>query len=162
MNLPTGEMCEKRPRIKGIPKFMIVDQTPLFLWQWWNELEWHARRIVKDYLGHPVYMVQINLKRDVFKALIDAWDHRNNVFHLSNLEMTPTLRELASFMGVRFNRQGSDLRNKMSIVPKNMDEIKFLKLLKINQIKIERLEKGWIFMKFLFNGFGREEGFKKY
>ena len=68
MNPRTRGKCEKRPRVEGIPKFMIVDQTPLLLWQWWNGMEEQDKRIVKDYLGHLVHMMEINPRRDVFEA----------------------------------------------------------------------------------------------
>ncbi|KAM3220016.1 hypothetical protein P3L10_024547 [Capsicum annuum] len=44
MNLPTRGTCEKRPKVEGISKFIIVDQTPLLLRQWWNEMEGHDYR----------------------------------------------------------------------------------------------------------------------
>lgn len=60
----------------------------------------HGQRILKNYFGHLVHMMEINPRRNVFEGLIDAWDRHNNVYHFSNFEMTPTLEELARCMGV--------------------------------------------------------------
>ncbi|KAG5620662.1 hypothetical protein H5410_005880 [Solanum commersonii] len=54
--------------------------------------------------------------------------------------MTPTLEEITSFIGKRFNIRGADLCNKRPRVPKNVDAKKFLDLLKINQIEKENLK----------------------
>ncbi|KAH0655158.1 hypothetical protein KY285_030040 [Solanum tuberosum] len=57
--------------------------------------------------------------------------------------MTPTLEEIANFMGKGSSVRGADLRNKKPIIPKNVNAKKFLELLKINQIEKESLKNGW-------------------
>ncbi|KAG5610295.1 hypothetical protein H5410_021576 [Solanum commersonii] len=61
--------------------------------------------------------------------------------------MTPTLEEIASFMGKESNIQGANLRNKRPIIPKNVDTNMFMDLLKINQID------GWVSLDFLYERF---------
>ena len=43
--------------------------------------------------------MEIDPRRDVVEALILFWDPKNNVFCFSECEMTPTLEEIAGFMG---------------------------------------------------------------
>ncbi|KAH0685499.1 hypothetical protein KY290_016977 [Solanum tuberosum] len=64
--------------------------------------------------------------------------------------MTPTLEEIARFMGKGYNVRGADLRNKKSIIPKNVDAKKSLEFLKINQIANESLKNGWVSLDFLY------------
>lgn len=78
-------------------------------------------------------MMEINPKRDVFEALIQFWDPRNNVFRFSDCEMTPTLEKIAGFFGMGSKLWGFDLHNKRPIFPKNVDGNKFLDLLKNNR-----------------------------
>ncbi|KAH0698052.1 hypothetical protein KY290_013757 [Solanum tuberosum] len=54
--------------------------------------------------------------------------------------MTPTLKEITSFMGKGSSVRGANLRNKKPIIPKNVNAKKFLKLLKINQVEKESLK----------------------
>ncbi|KAH0664866.1 hypothetical protein KY285_026072 [Solanum tuberosum] len=77
--------------------------------------------------------MEIDLRRDVIEALIPFWDSKNNVFQFSYFEMTPTLEEIASFMG-----QGSSVREK------------------------ESLKNGWVLLDFLYERYGQKDGFKNY
>ncbi|KAH0679217.1 hypothetical protein KY284_020302 [Solanum tuberosum] len=70
--------------------------------------------------------------------------------------MTPTLEEIASFMGKESNIWGADLRNKRPIIPKNIDANRFMDLLKINQIEKESLKNGWVSLDQLSNQRGVE------
>lgn len=63
-------------------------------------------------------MLEIGPRRDVFEALIHFWDHKNNVFCLSDCELTPTLEEIAGFMGRGYSLRGSNLHDKRPIGPK--------------------------------------------
>ncbi|KAG5614254.1 hypothetical protein H5410_014078 [Solanum commersonii] len=96
---PTKGQGFKRPRSEGIPEFMIVDTIPTNLWRWWADMGSHEQRKVKEHLGHLVHLMEIDPRRDVIEALIPFWDSKNNVFRFSDFEMTPTLEEIASFMG---------------------------------------------------------------
>ncbi|KAH0633002.1 hypothetical protein KY284_035788 [Solanum tuberosum] len=89
----------KRPRSEEILEFMIVGTIPKNLWPWWTNMGSHEQRRVKEYLGHLVHLLEIDPRRDVIEALIPFWDSKNNVFRFSDFEMTPTLEEIASFMG---------------------------------------------------------------
>ncbi|KAG5620960.1 hypothetical protein H5410_006178 [Solanum commersonii] len=84
--------------------------------------------------------MKIDPRRDVIEVLIPLWDPKYNVFGFSDFEMTPTLKEITSFMRKGSSVRGADLRNKKPIIPKNVDAKKFLKLLKINQIEKESLK----------------------
>ncbi|KAH0769626.1 hypothetical protein KY290_013607 [Solanum tuberosum] len=110
----------------------------------------YEQRRVEEHLGHLVHLMEIDPRRDVIETLIPFWDPNNNVFRFSNFEVTPTLEEIASFMGKRFSIRSADLCNKRPIVPKNVDAKKFLDLLKINQIEKESLKNGWVSLEFLY------------
>lgn len=71
-------------------------------------------------------MLEIGPRRDVFEALIHFWDHKNNVFCVSDCELTPTLEEIAGFMGRGSSLRGSNLHDKRPIGPKNIEGNKFL------------------------------------
>ncbi|KAK4737132.1 hypothetical protein R3W88_000829 [Solanum pinnatisectum] len=93
---------------------------------------------VKKHLGHIVHLRVIDPRRDVIEALIPFRNPKNNVFRFSDFEMTPTLKEVVSFM-----RKGP-------IIPKNVVAKKFLYLLKINQIEKESLKNGRVSVDFLY------------
>ncbi|KAH0712128.1 hypothetical protein KY289_008087 [Solanum tuberosum] len=122
----------------------------------------YEQRKVKEYLGHLVHLMEIDPRRDVIEALIPIWDPKNNVFQFSDFEMTPTLEDIASFMGKGYSIRGADLRNKKLIVPKNVDAKKFLDLLKINQIENESLKNWWVSLDFLYKRYGQKDGFENY
>ncbi|KAG5630240.1 hypothetical protein H5410_001957 [Solanum commersonii] len=65
-------------------------------------------------------------------------------------------------MGKRTSIQGADLHNKRPIIPKNVDAKKFLDFLKINQIEKESLKNGWVSLDFLYERYGKKDGFKNY
>uniref|UniRef100_M1B702 DUF7745 domain-containing protein n=1 Tax=Solanum tuberosum TaxID=4113 RepID=M1B702_SOLTU len=122
----------------------------------------HEQRKVKEHLGHLVHLMEIDPRRDVIEALIPFWDPKNNVFRFLDFEMTPTLEEIASFMGKGSSVRGADLRNKKPIIPNNVDAKKFLELLKINQIEKESLKNGWVSLDFLYERYGQNGEFKNY
>ncbi|KAH0652520.1 hypothetical protein KY289_030198 [Solanum tuberosum] len=125
-------------------------------------MESHEQRRVKEILGHLVHLMEIDPRRDVIETLIPFWDPKNNVFRFSDFEMTPTLEEIASFMGKGSSVRGADLRNKKLIIPKNVNAKKFLELLKINQIEKESLKNGRVSLDFLYERYGQKNGFKNY
>ena len=106
--------------------------------------------------------MEIDPRRDVVKALILFWDLKNNVFHFSDCEMTPTLEEIAGFMGKGSTVRGANLSNKRHIILKHVDDKKFLELLKINQIEKESLKNGWVSLDFLYQRYDQRDGFKNY
>ncbi|OIT37303.1 hypothetical protein A4A49_51354 [Nicotiana attenuata] len=120
---------EKRHISEGIPYFLIVDQIQQLLWDWWRGFKEYERNQIKKYLGHLVHMMMIKPRRD---------DPENNVFCFTNCEMTPTLEEITHFQG-----WGPNLRRQRPIVPKNMNEGDFLKLLNINYGQYEGLGGKW-------------------
>ncbi|KAH0661611.1 hypothetical protein KY284_026542 [Solanum tuberosum] len=76
--------------------------------------------------------------------------------------MTPTLEEIASFMGKGSSVRDADLRNKKPIIPKNVAAKKFLQLLKINQVEKESLKNGWVSLDFLYERYDQKDEFKNY
>ena len=78
---------------------MIVDTIPKDLWQWWTDMGSHQKKRLKAHLGHLVHLMEIDPRRDVVKVLIPFWDPKTNVFSFSDCDMTPTLKEIAGFMG---------------------------------------------------------------
>ncbi|XP_075089910.1 uncharacterized protein LOC142171452 [Nicotiana tabacum] len=101
-------------------------------------------------------MMTIKPRRDVIEALIPHWDPENNVFRFTDYEMTPTLEEIAHFQG-----WGRNLRRQRPIVPKNVNEGKFLKLLNINYGQYEGLGGKWVKFELLFHLYGLKCNFER-
>ncbi|KAH0700844.1 hypothetical protein KY290_015716 [Solanum tuberosum] len=112
---------QKRKKDSNVP-LQVVDCTPLQLWAWWNDMGLIEQGIIFKYLGFLTRIMQVEPKRDVIEALLSFWDPTNNVFRVSNFEMTPTMEEIAGFtgFGVRYGREdgfkifGRTLNNKGS------------------------------------------------
>ncbi|KAH0633076.1 hypothetical protein KY284_035862 [Solanum tuberosum] len=101
--------------------------------------------------------MQVESKRDVIEALLSFWDPINNVFRYSNFEMTPTLEEITGFTGF-----GVRLHHQRLISPRGISINKYLQHLNICKAKEESLDKGWISLQFLYDRYGKEDGFKKF
>ncbi|KAH0709131.1 hypothetical protein KY284_010558 [Solanum tuberosum] len=101
--------------------------------------------------------MQVEPNRDVIEALLSFWGPTNNVFRFSNFETTPTLEEIAGFTGF-----GVRLHHQRLIAPKGISINKFFQHLNICKVKEKSLDKGWISLQFLYDKYGREEGFKKF
>ena len=69
----------------------------------------HEKKRLKAHLGHLVHLMEIDPRRDVVKALILFRDPKNNEFCFFDYEMTPTLEEIAGFMGKGCTVRGVDL-----------------------------------------------------
>ncbi|KAH0712526.1 hypothetical protein KY289_008485 [Solanum tuberosum] len=101
--------------------------------------------------------MQVEPKRDVIEALLSFWDPTNNVFRFSNFEMTPTLEEIVGFTGF-----GVRLHHQRLITPRGISINKFFQHLSICKVREKSLDKGWISLQFLYDRYGREDGFNKF
>ncbi|KAH0637875.1 hypothetical protein KY289_037790 [Solanum tuberosum] len=153
---PGRGKCQKRKRDSNVP-LQVVDCTPLQLWAWWNDMGLIEQGIIFKYLGFLTRIMQVEPKRDVIEALLSFWDPTNNVFRFSNFEMTPTLEEIAGFTGF-----GVRLHHQRLIAPRGISINKFFQHLSICKVKEKSLDKGWISLQFLYDRYGREDGFKKF
>ncbi|KAG5570598.1 hypothetical protein H5410_060364 [Solanum commersonii] len=86
----------------------------------------YEQRRVKYHLGHLVHLMKIYPRRIVIDALSPFWDPKNNMFQFSNFELTPTLEEIASFIGKGSSIWGVDLHRKRLVIPKSVDGNKFI------------------------------------
>ncbi|KAH0682854.1 hypothetical protein KY290_021455 [Solanum tuberosum] len=156
MGHPGRGKCQKRKRDLNVP-LQVVDCTPLQLWAWWNDMGLIEQGIIFKYLGFLTRIMQVEPKRDVIEALLSFWDPTNNIFRFSNFEMTPTLEEIAGFTGF-----GVRLHHQRLIAPRGISINKFFQHLNICKVREKSLDKGWISLQFLYDRYGREDGFKKF
>lgn len=73
--------------------------------------------------------------------------------------MTPTLKEIVSFMGKRSSIRGIDPHNIRTTIPKIIDANKFQDLWKINQTEKECLKNGWVSLDFLYERYNQKDKF---
>jgi len=93
-------------------------------------LEESGQDTVKIYLGNLVGLLDIDPRGDIIRALISFWDSAHNVFHFSDFELTPTLEELAGYIG----SPKVPMREQYLIAPRTVTIHKFLDTVKIRRV----------------------------
>ncbi|XP_075099091.1 uncharacterized protein LOC142175977 [Nicotiana tabacum] len=96
-----------------IEPFIVLDEIPLKLHMWWNDLGKGSREIVVRVLGGLVGLLNVKPRSDIIEALIPFWDLTCNVFPFSDFELTPTLEEVAGYAGLNGN-----LRSRYPLSPR--------------------------------------------
>ncbi|XP_019241362.1 PREDICTED: uncharacterized protein LOC109221342 [Nicotiana attenuata] len=105
-----------------------MNKIPLELHMWWEDLGKSEQDKVNLHLGGLTGLLKIRPRGDIIKALVTFWDPAHNVLHFSDFELTPTLEEIAGYMG---STEG--LRHKYLIAPRAVNSHKFMDLLKISK-----------------------------
>ncbi|XP_070048922.1 uncharacterized protein [Nicotiana tomentosiformis] len=147
-------MC-RMSTVQNLP-VKVMDQIPLALHMWWEDLGKQGRDMVNQYLGALTGLLKIHPRRDLIEALVAFWDPAHNVLHFSDFELTPTLEEMAGYTG---STEG--LRHKYLVSPRTVTPHKFLDLLKISrQIKTGSLARGISTFHFLYQRYGHLGGFE--
>ena len=133
----------------------VMNKIPLELHMWWEDLGKSEQDKVNIHLGGLTGLLKIRPKGDVIKALVTFWDPAHNVFHFSDFELTPTLEEIAGYMG---STEG--LRHKYPIAPRAVNSHKFMDLLKISKrVPYSELDGGFSTLHFIYQRYGHVGGF---
>nr|XP_033509392.1 uncharacterized protein LOC117274261 [Nicotiana tomentosiformis] len=141
--------------VENIP-FRVVDEIPLGLHMWWNDLGEVAKHSVTKALGGLTGLLEIKPRVDIIEALIPFWDPTQNVFHFFDFELTPTLEEIAGYAGFE-----GKLRHQYPVAPRTVTPHKFLDLLSISrQVKDKNLAGGFCTFRFLYSWYGDPHGFE--
>ena len=111
---------------------------------------------IHKYLDFLTSIMTIKPNREVIDALLTFWDPKNNVFYFLNFELTPTVGEIVAYVGY------GDIHRKKLIAPRLISINKVCKLMNLRNSKEESIEKGWVSLQFLYDRYGRQEGFKRY
>nr|XP_016480572.1 PREDICTED: uncharacterized protein LOC107801716 [Nicotiana tabacum] len=136
--------------------FTVLEEIPLGLHMWWNDLEKFSRDTVVKVLGGLVGLLKIKPRLDVIEALIPFWDLTHNVFHFSDFELTPTLEEIAGYAGLSGN-----LRSRYLVAPRTVTPHRFLDLLSISrEVQDGNLSQGFCTFYFLYQRYGDPQGFE--
>ncbi|XP_009600317.1 uncharacterized protein [Nicotiana tomentosiformis] len=150
-----SDCVHRMSTVQNLP-VKVMDQIPLALHMWWEDLGKLGQDKVNRYLGALTGLLKIQPRSDLIEALVSFWVPAHNVLHFSDFELTPTLEEMA---GYAENTEG--LRHKYLISPRTVTPHKFLDLLKINmQIKTESLASGASTFHFLYQQYGHLRGFE--
>ncbi|XP_070008308.1 uncharacterized protein [Nicotiana sylvestris] len=115
-----------------------MNKIPLELYMWWEDLGESGQDKVNRYLGGLIGLLKIKPIGDIIKALVTFWDPAHNVFHFSDFELTPTLEEIAGYIG----STEAPLRHKYLIAPRVIAAHTFLDFLKISRGSITQICKG--------------------
>ncbi|XP_070040407.1 uncharacterized protein [Nicotiana tomentosiformis] len=138
-------MC-RMSTVENIP-FRVVEEIPLGLYMWWNDLGKVSKRSVTKALGGLTGLLKIKPRVDIIEALTPFWDPTHNVFHFSDFEVTPTLEEIAGYQ--------------YPVAPRTVTPHKFLDLLSISrQVKDENLARGFCTFRFLYSQYGYPHRFE--
>ncbi|XP_070005041.1 uncharacterized protein [Nicotiana sylvestris] len=147
-------MC-KMSTIENEP-FKVVEEIPIGLHIWWNNLGEVIRGDAIKALGGLTGLLKIKPRVDIIEALIPFWDPMHNVFHFSNFELTLTLEGIAAYAGLNGN-----LRSRYLVAPRAVTPHKFLDLLSISrEVKDGNLAKGFCTFYFLYRHYGDANGFE--
>ncbi|XP_070015245.1 uncharacterized protein [Nicotiana sylvestris] len=133
--------------------FAALEEIPLQLHMWWNDLGKVSRGTVVKVLGGLVGLLKIKPRLDVIEALIPFWDPTHNVFHFSDFELTPTLEEIVGYAGLSGN-----LRSRYSVSPRTVSPHKFLDMLSISrEVQDGNLSEGFCTFQFLYQRYGNKD-----
>ncbi|XP_070002675.1 uncharacterized protein [Nicotiana sylvestris] len=136
--------------------FSVREEIPLELHIWWHDLGEDNIKAVTKALGGLIGLLKVKPKKDMIKALIPFWDPAHNVFHFADFELTPTLEEIAGYVGFEGN-----LRSQYLVAPITVTPHKFLYLLSISRdIRDGNLAKGFCTFYFLYRRYGNPRGFE--
>lgn len=136
--------------------FAALEEIPLQLHIWWNDLGKGSRGTMINVLGGLVELLNIKPRLDVIEALIPFWDPTRNVFRFSDFELTPTLEEIAGYAGLSGN-----FRSRYPVSPRPVSPYKFLDMLSISRdIQDENLSEGFCTFQFLYQRYGNPRGFE--
>lgn len=123
---------------------------------WWHDLDKEGKEWVGEQLGDLVDIMKVKPRNDLIKALVTFWDPVHNVFQFSDIDLTPTLEEVAGYAGF-----GRDLRNQQLIFPRPMSVRWFFEFLSISrQLRKDRVVDGYCSFYFLFSRYGFPDGFE--
>ncbi|XP_075076541.1 uncharacterized protein LOC142163178 [Nicotiana tabacum] len=148
-------MC--RMNTNANESFTILNEVPLQLHMWWNDLGKGNKEIVARILGGLVGLLNVKPKSDVIEALIPFWDPTRNVFRFGGFELTPTLEEVAGYAGLNGNLRGQYL-----LSPRPVSPHKFLDLLNISRsVQNDDLSGGCCTLQFLYQRYGNPRGFEE-
>ncbi|XP_070019475.1 uncharacterized protein [Nicotiana sylvestris] len=78
----------------------VMTKIPLELYMWLEDLGESGQDVINLYLGGLTGLLKIRPRGDIIKALVTFWDPAHNVFHFSDFELTPTLEEIAGYIGI--------------------------------------------------------------
>ena len=117
---------------------------------WWNRLNPDNQAYIKERLGHLVDLIKVDYQPTLIKALAKFWDSKTLTFDFRGLEITPTLEEYTTIIGVKFDDHiVQPLLGKDSTIALS----KFLHL-KITEIeKILKSNSGKFTLSFLYNNY---------
>ncbi|XP_019242059.1 PREDICTED: uncharacterized protein LOC109222112 [Nicotiana attenuata] len=136
--------------------FTVLEEIPLELHMWWNDLGEVSRDTVIKALGGLVGLLKIKPRTEIIEALIPFWDPTHNVFHFADFVLTPMLEKMAGYAGF-----GGNLRNQYPLAPRAVTPHKFLDLLSISrEVRDGNLAKGFCTFYFLYRRYGYPHGFE--
>ncbi|XP_075089082.1 uncharacterized protein LOC142170717 [Nicotiana tabacum] len=140
-----------------IEPFTVLNEIPLKLHMWWNDLGKGSRETMVKVLGGLVGLLNVKPRLDIIEALIPFWDPTRNVFRFSDFELTPTLEEVAGYAGLNGN-----LRSRYLLALRPVSPHRFLDLLSISRdIQDENLSEGYCMLQFLYHRYGNPRGFEE-
>jgi len=136
--------------------FSIMTKIPFELQLWWNDLGKEGQDEVRKYLKDLPDLLNIQPRGDIIRALVAHWDSAHNVFHFSDFELTPTLEEIAGYIG----SDQAPLRFKYLIAPRAITIHRFLDSLKIPRtVHHPDFAKGFCSFRFMYDRYGHVGGF---
>ncbi|XP_019239902.1 PREDICTED: uncharacterized protein LOC109219889 [Nicotiana attenuata] len=128
-----------------------MNKIPLELCMWWEDLGKSGQDKVNLYLGGLTGLLKIRPRGDIIKALVTFWDPAHNVFNFSDFELTPTLEEIAGYIG----SAEVPLRHKYLVAPRVFAVHRFLDSLKISRrVHNPDLEAGFSTLQFIYQRYG--------
>nr|XP_016464165.1 PREDICTED: uncharacterized protein LOC107787155 [Nicotiana tabacum] len=137
--------------------FAALEEIPLQIHMWWNDLGKGSRGTVIKVLGGLVGLLNIKPRLDIIEALIPFWDPTRNVFRFSDFELTPILEEISGYAGLNGN-----LRSRYPVLPRPVSPHKFLDMLSISRdIQDKNLSEGSCTFQFLYQRYGNPQGFEE-
>ncbi|XP_075093114.1 uncharacterized protein LOC142172928 isoform X1 [Nicotiana tabacum] len=138
--------------------FSIMTKIPFELRLWWNDLGKEGQDKVKKYLKDLPDLLNIQPRGDIIRSLVTCWDSAHNVFHFSDFELTPTLEEIAGYIG----NDEATLRFKYLIAPRAVTIHRFLDSLKIPRtFHHPDFAKGFCSLRLIYARYGHVGGFNK-
>nr|XP_009778514.1 PREDICTED: uncharacterized protein LOC104227856 [Nicotiana sylvestris]XP_009778515.1 PREDICTED: uncharacterized protein LOC104227856 [Nicotiana sylvestris] len=134
----------------------MVVKVPRRLVKWWNMFTLFEQYDLRGKLGTLISLMDITPRPDLVEAMLTFWNPQGMVFKFGDLEMTPTLDEIAGLTCLPY-------LDKDLIYTRAHSSTKFLKIIGMDlETRMGCLDQSWVPLDFLFERFARPTGYETF
>ncbi|KAH0682698.1 hypothetical protein KY290_021282 [Solanum tuberosum] len=141
---------------QDLPDIQIVVSEPHILQNWWQNIRRIHGADIQGHLGALLSLLETQCEKVFFTQLMGFWELSTVTFKFLDFEITPTLEEFSSLTEL-------STRGRLPMIPSTICTGDFLSLLDLHIFRSLRyVDGGHVELDYLFQRFGRSEGYYEY